>query len=213
MTDIQIEETRVFMNKMKKAGLITMIDLDEWGEECPHNTATAKKAGKKKAPKEYSLQFSVMWKAIPGWITAGKSKPKTFEAFKNVIKAGHDPDVIIKAVPHYVKEQTARRAADASCQILHPERWIRDERFEGYQSGDPNAPKKSKMDILCEEIGIKLGRSVSGAERPSLSECLSEGLTRDEIMKRLDEKQAGTDENFTHFLYSITDQLNRKMAS
>ena len=112
-------------------------------------------------------------------------------------------EVILEGLNGYTVYDRNRKAQDEDYRPLHPSTWLNQDRFLDDETVDLKAPRVSPLDKLSKEISERIGFTIQGMDKASLSECLSEGLTREQIMERLDGYKS--DERLSGFLYKILE--------
>ena len=150
----------------------------------------------------YSEDFETFWSKIPHKLGKGNA----WQAWQAALKRKHSPETIIKGVTSLIRYESQRKSQDPNqFRPLHPSTWLNGDRFLDEVGDDPTKPRKTKLDRATEEAEAILGVRVSGMDKSALSECLAEGLTRDEIYKR--QKDYDPNMRLSEYFYRITEEI------
>jgi len=163
---------------------------------------TVVKTPKKAAP--YSSTFEAFWLDCP--FKTGKGTAWT--AWGKALKRGATAEEIYTGIGVYIQaEESRKKAHPDDYSPLHPATWINGDRFRDEPGADLTMPKKSKLDVTCEMIAKVIGKPVQGHARVTLTTCLNDGMTRQQIMNGLSRYEEGKD--LSNFFYKITKACNK----
>lgn len=205
MSPGEINALARLMNPLIKEQKITLLDLNEWTKKTlgPRPTRMCRTNSKLRYPPEF-LEF---WVDCP----VKTAKGDAADAHRRAIERGHTALEIKEGLPVYIAYERDARAASKTegkkHRPLHPATWLNGDRFLDESGADLAKPRKSELDLACDDVGSKIHLLVEGTDRMALQDCLDAGMSRGEIMVAL----KGYKENgrLNLFLYEVVEEINK----